>query len=265
MFCPRKIEIEKTNLSRSRIYFFAFFAVLAANIFSFAFEDIHIREYNGNLKTVNLNGGFSIGNVSGNCEVSANGGTVKIGIIAGDLTAITSAGDIEIEEVNGDIVAVTRAGNIFINKAHKHVYAETVLGEIVINSADSVDAKNIVGGDVKLLDISSFAKVSAAGNIVLMIRDESPGSDLCELKNTNGDTTVYLPETFGAKIEIKIPILRDSTEETHIRSDFYFSDINQWHEEGKYLNITTVINKGGPRIKFIINKGNIYLKALKSR
>jgi len=227
-------------------------------------DDIHIESYMGDLKMTNPNGGFLIGNVSGRCELIANGGPLKIGVVTGDLIATTSAGDIEITEVKGNVEVITRAGNILIKKANKHVYAETVLGEIVIHSAKSVEAKNIVGGDVKLYYISGYSNVATSGNILLVVSEKISVFNVCDLKSTEGDITIYLPENFGADIEIKTPISRDPTKETRIESDFYFSVLNQRYEDGQFLNITTHINEGGRKIKLFINKGDVYLKALKS-
>ena len=233
-------------------------------VFPLAGDDIQIENYKGNLKMTNPNGGFSIGNVSGRCELIANGGPLKIDLVTGDLIATTSAGDIEITEVKGNVEVITRAGNILIKKAHKHVYAETVLGEIVIHSAKSVEAKNIVGGDVKLYYISGYSNVATSGNILLVVSEKISGFNVCDLRSTEGDITIYLPENFGADIEIKTPISRDPTKETRIESDFYFSVLNQRYEDGQFLNISTHINEGGRKIKLFINKGDIYLKALKS-
>jgi DUF4097 and DUF4098 domain-containing protein YvlB len=233
--------------------------------FALAADDIQIDNYRGNLKITNPNGGFFIGNISGKCELRANGGPLKIGIVTGDLSATTSAGDIEIIEAKGNVNVVTRAGNILIKKAFKHVYAETVLGEINIHYAKSVEVKNIVGGDVKLYYISGCSNVTTSGNILLVVSEKISGFNVCDLRSIEGDITIYLPKNFGADIEIRTPISRDDpAKETRIESDFNFSVLNQRYEDAQFLNITTRINGGGRKIKLFINKGNIYLKALKS-
>ena len=240
---------------------FIFFATLSMRV-PLIGDDIQIENYKGNLKMTNPNGGFLIGNVSGRCELIANGGPLKIGVVTADIIATTSAGDVEITEAKGNVEVITRAGNILIEKAHKHVYAETVLGEIDIHYAKSVEVKNIVGGDVKLYYISGYSNVSTSGNIFLVVSEKISGFNVCDLATTEGDITIYLPENFGADIEIKTPISRDPTKETRIESDFNFSVLNQRYEDGKFLNITTHINEGGRKIKLYINKGDIYLKAL---
>jgi len=228
-------------------------------------DDIQIENYKGNMKMENPSGGFLIGNVSGRCELIANGGPIKIGVVAGDLIVTTSAGGIEITEAKGNAELITRAGNILIKKAYKHVYAETVLGEIEIHSAKSVEVRNVVGGDVKLYYISGYSNVATSGNILLVVSNKISGFNVCDLQSTEGDITIYLPKNFSADIEIKTPISKDPTKETRIESDFNFSVLNQRYEDGQFLNITTSINGGGRKMEIFIKKGDIYLKALKSK
>ena len=251
-----------SGLATLTISLFIFSTLLSVGAFS-TNDDIQIDQYKGDLKMTNPNGGFLVGNVSGRCELRANGGPLKIGVISGDLIATTSAGDIEIVEAQGNVEAITRAGNILIEKALQHVYAETVLGEIVIHSAKSVEAKNIVGGDVKLYYISGYSKVATSGNILLVVSEKISGINVCDLGSTEGDITIYLPENFGADIEIRTPISRDPTKETRIESDFNLSVLNQSYEDGQFLNMTTQINEGGRKVKLFIDKGDIYIKALK--
>lgn len=244
---------------------FIIFVILPGGI-SFDSDDIRIQSHQGNLEMNNNLGGFLVNNVFGNCNVIANAGPIKLGFVSGNTIATTSAGDIEIGEAKGNIKAITRSGNIIIKKAHNHVYAETTFGEVVIHSAESAEVRNISGGDVKLLDISGSSTVVAKGNILLVINNVNhkfPLSKLCNLSSTDGDITVYLPENFGANLEIRTPITKNPWRETRIESNFSFINLKQRYEEGDILKITTQINDGKANINLFIEKGDIYLKAIK--
>ena len=222
-------------------------------------EDIRIKNYNGFLNVKNPNGGYVIDNISGSAELKATG-SIVIGKIDGDLMASTPIGDIEIGEAMGNVRINSQAGNVSINKAQKHVFVEAGLGEVVIQSAKSVQVNNILGGDVKLLDILGYSNVSTNGNILLIVNDQFNGLNLCDLSTTEGDITIYIPRGLGVNIEIKTPFSPNTEKETRIKSDFAFDTLNQKYEKGYYFVITTKINNGGSKMNLQVNKGDIYLK-----
>jgi preprotein translocase subunit SecG len=254
----------KKVLTFNLLIFSAMLLMSAASVFpKEEGSDIVIRSFKGTLRKMNLNGGFIINYVSENAELKANG-TIKIGRVEGNLSAITSVGDIQINEVSGNITAITQAGNISIEKAHQHVYAQAELGEIIIQSANSVEIQNIFGGDVKLFNISGWSKVITKGNILLVLNKQISSLELCNLSSIEGDITLYLPENLAADIEIRTPLSEDPKRETHIKSDFSFIEFKQRCEQGRILNLSTSINNGGGKINIYIEKGNVYIKAIKS-
>lgn len=228
-------------------------------------DDVVMKTHPGDLNRSNESGGFIIESVGGKCRLMASGGPIKLGLVKGDLNAFTTAGDIRIMDAGGNVHAVTKAGNILIDKARGHVYAETLAGEINIHFARSVEVNNIHGGDVKLFNVSGFSKAAARGNVLLVIDKKSSLPALCDLSSLEGDVTVYMPEDIDADIEVRTPITQQPTRESKINSDFSFIDFQQvLTDEGKTLRLTTRINKGGARISLYIEKGDIYLKALKA-
>lgn len=257
-----KKKFRERKIFRACFYFVIIFTLTSYGVFPEA-EDIYIKNHDGNLKMQNPKGGFLIDSVDGNCDVTTYAGPIKIGFASGDVVAITSLGDIEISEAKGNVKAISGGGNIRIKRAFGDVYAETVLGEITIDFAKSVEAKTILGGDIKIYDILEYAEVNTNSNILLVVNKETSGSYLCDLKSMVGDITLYLPKKMGANLEIKIPLSKDSSKENRIESDFPFSVLHQKHQDGQNLMISTSINKGGKKVKLFINKGDIYLKAIK--
>ena len=209
----------------------------------------------------NTNGGFFIGKIYGNCEVSSAGGPLNFDLITGSLKATTQGGNIDVGEVKGAVSVKTTSGNIQIRAPHKHVFAETELGEITIKSAKSVEARNIIGGDIKILGLSGYANINSRGNILLIVQENFSGPKLCDLISWEGDITISFAEDFGADIEIRTPITMDLWRETRIESEFTFSDFKQRYqqvEEDQILVISTRINHGGVKINLFVDKGDIF-------
>jgi hypothetical protein len=229
-----------------------------------ASDDIRIKNRPGPINITNPNGGYIIDTVSGDAELKANG-SIRIGRIEGNLRAITPIGDINIGEVKGNLTAITKAGNVNINKAHKHVFVESGLGEVVINSAKSVHVNNLFGGDVKVLDVSGYSKVMTRGNIFLVLNKGNSQAELCDLASTAGDITLHIAKNLGADIEIRIPLSEDPNRETRIESDFAFLKFKQRCQEKRILILTTSINNGGGKIKLFIERGNIYIRSLRTK
>lgn len=225
-------------------------------------DDIRIKNHTGPINITNPNGGYIVDFISGNAEFIANG-SIRIGRIEGSLTAMTPIGDIDIGEVKGNITAITKAGNINIKKAHKHVFIESGLGEVVINSAMSVQVNSLFGGDVKVLDVSEYSKVMTRGSILQVLNKGNSQAELCDLTSYAGDITLHIPEDLGADIEIRIPLSEDPNREARIESDFAFLKFKQRCQEKRILILTTSINNGGGKIKLFIEKGNIYIRALR--
>ena len=223
-------------------------------------DDIRIKNCTGPINKTNPDGGYIIDSISGNAELKASG-SIRIGRVEGSLAAITPIGDIDIGEVKGNLKAITKAGNVNINKAYKHVFVESALGEVVINSAKSVHVNNLFGGDVKVLDVSGYSKVMTRGNILIVLNKGNSQAELCDLASTAGDITLYIPENLGADIEIKIPLSEDPNREARIESDFAFLKFKQRCQEKRILILTTSINNGGGKIKFFIERGNIYIRS----
>ena len=224
-------------------------------------ENIVIHNHKGNLRKINLEGGFIVEKLSGNADLKANG-TIRIGQVDGNLVATTSAGDIEIRNVGGNVTAITQAGNINIEKAKRHVYAQAELGEIILHGADSAEIQNIFGGDVKIFNVTGRSQVTTKGNILLVVPESNTTKEICNLSSTEGDITIYLPEGTAADIEIRTPLSEDSKHESRIESDFSFSQFRQKCETGNLLTMSTKINKGGRKILLYIEKGNVYFKIL---
>ena len=243
--------------------------LMGSLIFPFAIlkraDDIFIKFHTGDLNMTNPQGGFIIENVLGNCTVTSAGGSLHFGRIQGYLKGTTRAGDIIVKEVFGEAYVSTHAGNIQIDKSHDHVFAQTNLGEIIIQSAKSAEVKSINGGDAKIMNVSGYSKVAARGNILLITKNEFSGDTLCDLSTTNGDITIYLPEDFGADIEINPPITMDVWRETRIESDFSFIDFRHKYEKNQILKISTSINGGGVKINLYVEKGNVSLLKIRGR
>jgi len=225
------------------------------------FEDITIKSHKGRIAMANLKGGFRIGEVQGSADLNA-AGSVRIERIDGPLKVTASIGDIEVGEASGDVRASAGSGNISIEKAARDVFLQAELGEIIVGSARSVEILNAQGGDVKLLDVHSHAKVVTKGNISLVWNGGRPGTELCSLASREGDITVYVPATLGADIEISVPLSEDSKRESHFESDFSFTRFDQRCLANRTLILTSQINGGGAKIRLEIEKGNVYLRAV---
>ncbi len=223
-------------------------------------KDITIKSYKGFMREENRGGGFSIDDIFGSAELKA-AGPVKIKRIEGDLKLTTRIGDIEIGEAKGQVAATAESGNININKAYKHVSLSAEMGEVIVHSAKSAEVKNILGGDVKLLGIEEYSKVSTRGNILCIINSNPPPSDLCTLNSKEGDVTLYLPKKTGADIEIWVPLSKEPQREIHFESDFAFTKFDQRYQADRFLILTAQINGGGSKIHIDIEKGNIYLRS----
>lgn len=225
-------------------------------------EDIRIDSFKGNLKKVNPLGGFIIGKVEGNCDLTSRGGPISIDSVTKDLVAVTSAGRIDINDIQADARLVTGGGNIHVQRARGHLYAETNLGEIIIESAKIVAAKTITGGDIKINDLQEYAEVTTTGNIFVVMKKDPRKSTICSLKSLEGDVTLYLPKDFAASLELRIPLGQNPSKGNRIKSDFIFGELKQKHEEiEKVLCVSTTFNGGGGKIKIYINKGNLFIKA----
>ena len=226
-----------------------------------AFEDIIIKDHKGRIEMSNPRGGFRIESVYGGADLKAVG-SVNIRRIDGNLRVSTPIGDIEIGEARAEVKAVTGSGNIRIDKSLKHVSLQAELGEIIVGSAPSVEISNVLGGDVKLLDVWNHAKVSTRGNILLVMNANVKRSEICSLASTEGDITLYVSETLGADIEIRVPLSEDPKRESHFESDFAFTKFDQKCLADRILVLTSQINGGGAKIRLKIEKGNVYLRAI---
>ena len=72
---------------------------------------------------------------------------------------------------------------------------------------------------------------------------------MCSLSSTEGDITIYVPETLGADIEIQIPLADDPNREARIESDIKFSQFQQRCLQKEILILSTQINGGGGKIQ----------------
>jgi len=223
-------------------------------------KDITIKSYKGFMKEENRSGGFLIEDIFGPADLKA-AGPVKIKRIEGDLKLTTRIGDIEIGEAKGQVAATAESGNININKAHKHVSLSAEMGEVIVQSAKSVDVKNILGGDVKLLGIEEYSTVATRGNILCVINTNTPPTNLCTLSSKEGDVTLYLPKRIGADIEIWVPLSKEPQREIHFESDFPFTKFDQRYQADLFLILSAQINGGGSKIHIDIERGNIYLRS----
>lgn len=227
-------------------------------------DDTVIKTHVGNLKLANPSGGITVENVTGDCDISSGGGALLIGTVTGNVKALTTAGEIRIDSSAGSIRASTGAGNISISRAQKHVDVSTSLGEIVIEHCGSVTARTLQGGDVKLLNVSGETDVIARGNITVMINNKIPETAVCRLQTDIGNIILYLPEDFGANLEIKTPFTMDPNRETRIESDFSYRNFKQKVDKsGDFFTISTTINTGGKVIRIFVNKGNVFIKKIK--
>lgn len=227
-------------------------------------DDLVIQNHKGNLSRHNSNGGFLLERIEGDCYVSSSGGSIKAASISGDLTVVTERGDIEISDVKGRVRAITKGGNIIIRNCHNGIYSETLMGEITIQSASAVEAKNVLGSDIKLLDLSGNAEISVQGNILIVMNDEFLESKLFDLTTGKGDITFYIPENFNADLEIKVPLALNLEEKTLIKSEFLLAAIREEYiDQNRFVKIRTKINKGGKLIQISSNSRNIYLKKRK--
>jgi DUF4097 and DUF4098 domain-containing protein YvlB len=254
-----KLEGRQRFRPKRKIFFFLYFFFICLFLMA---DDIRIDSYRGNLKKVNALGGFIIGKVEGSCDLTSRGGPISIDTVTKDLTAVTSAGRIEINDIQADARIVTGGGNIHVQKARGRLYAETYLGEIIIDSARKVEAKTITGGDIKIQDLQEYADITTTGNILVVMKTDPKKTVLCDLKSLEGDVTLYLPKDFAASLELRIPLGQNPAKENRIKSDFNFGELKQRREEiEKVLCISTTFNGGGGKIKILINKGNLFIKA----
>jgi len=227
-------------------------------------EDIMIRTHTGNMKLANPSGGITVESVSGDCDVSSGGGALVIGTVTGSLKALTKAGEIRIGSVTGGILASTRAGNISISRAQQHAEVSTDLGEIVIEHGESVTARTIQGGDVKLLDAGGETDIVAKGNITMVVNRKLPEGAGCRLQTDVGNIILYLPDDFAADFEISTPYTMDPDRETRIESDFTYKNFKQKVDKsGDSFTISTTINGGGSRFRLYVNKGNVFINKIK--
>ncbi len=224
--------------------------------------DLVLEAITGNLVKTNAKGGFVVGHVSGNADLSANG-TIRVFRVDGYLSAATNAGDIEIQEVRGPVSARTQAGNINIETALGTVFAQAEMGEIRIRSARTVEIQNIFGGDVKISSVSGISKVITKGNILLVADEAGSGPEICNLATAEGDITLFLPESFSADLVIHTPFSSDPKRESQIESEFKFGNLKQTCEAGNIITLAAKINQGGARINLYIEKGDIFIKRLK--
>jgi hypothetical protein len=224
-------------------------------------DDIVIQNHKGDLKRRNPSGGFVLDRIDGDCDVSSSGGSIRATAVTGNMTAFTERGDIEINDVRGKVNAISKGGNVNIKNVRGGIYAETLMGEITVQSAKRVEAVNILGGDIKIIDVAGYSNVKSNGNILLIIADIFSESRVCDLSSTDGDIVICMPGNAAADIEIRMPIAKETNKETRIESDYSLKKFDQkLIEEGKTLLITTTINGGGKKIGLNINKGNIYFR-----
>jgi hypothetical protein len=226
-------------------------------------ENIVIQNHIGQITKDNPKGGFVVDKVTGNVELRANG-SITIGLVEGNINAVTTAGDVKVEDVQGTVTAVTQVGNITIQIALKHVFAQVEIGEIIVHSAPTVEVRNIFGGDVKILGVTKWAKVVTKGNIVAVLNVVPNSSEICNLSSTEGDITLYLPDNLGADIEIRMPLSGDPKRETRVVSAFTLKKFMQKCDIDSILTLSTTINNGGDKINLYIEKGNVFIKKIKT-
>ncbi len=256
------MKVKREALYRASLSLLLFSAFLfGRDVALLKADDLLIQNHKGDLTKRNSSGGFLLEKIDGDCDLSSSGGSIKVTSVKGDLTAVTERGDIEISDVGGKVRAITKGGNVTIKNVHDRVYAETFMGEITVQSATRVEAVNIQGGDIKIIDVAGYSNVKTTGNILLVITKNISESRVCDLSSTDGDIIIYMPRKAAADIEIRMPIAKDTNNETRIESDFSLKKFDQkLIEEGKMLMITTVINGGGKKICLSINKGNVYFR-----
>ncbi len=136
-------------------------------------------------------------------------------------------------------VKVPRKIDLNIHTTNGDVEVKDISGRLRLESTNG----SIVGRDIQ-----GLTKCRTTNGSIKVSFDEVSGEDEMNFKTTNGSIKLYLPESYGAKAELK-------TTNGHIDSDFSMSG-SSYKSKKKFSGI---INDGGHDLYCKTTNGNISL------
>ena len=228
--------------------------------------DIRLRDVKGNLDANTQGGEIRIGKISGkSARVNTMGGDISITSIGSNANVKTYGGEIRIGDISGSADVTTYGGDIDLGNIGGSVKMETYGGNLSLKSANGDVEASTYGGDIELRNVKGSVRAKTnAGNILAELFPS--GKNRSVLKTSNGEVTIYLPETAKADIEASIRVRgwwREMKDEFQIKSDFPGS-ANKYDDNQKEIISNYSINGGGEKIIISTFNSNIKIKKMRS-
>lgn len=197
------------------------------------------------------------------CYLKSSDGDVYLRGLSGDQMCKTSDGDIDVTFVKGDVKAATSDGDIFVKEivgytelktSDGSIKAQKVLGDLdMVTSDGSVDAFNVKGNIYVHTSDGNITFDGLKGSLKAQTSDgHIDGSiselyDLLDLKTTDGDIDVVIPEGLGLDLTL--------------RGERIYTDLGNYRRSSKDRNIKDVVNGGGIEVSLRTTDGKISLSS----
>lgn len=203
----------------------------------------------GNIVAVEVNeanvrtgaGEIIVGRALGHLEARTLGGPINIGETFASLRAETDAGDIMVNSANGGGYAKTGGGNIRIRRAGGALRLVSGGGDITVEEAAHDVTAHTKSGDVSVNVL--------AGTETLTL----------DLQTTGGNVIVTIPP--GLKANVDATVVTSDTSIHSIDSTVGgLGIVRDMVGDRTRIRATGSLNGGGPRLKIVVEEGNIQLR-----
>ena len=226
--------------------------------------NVSVGDINGEVDLSSAGGEMKAGSITGKTSISTAGGSISVGSVSSSADISTAGGNIQVGDIGGKVEVSTAGGNIKVGKVTGSAEISTAGGNIKLESATGEVEVSTAAGNVNLKNIKGSVDANtAAGNIYAELYPET--NKKSELNTAVGNITLKVPENAKATIKatFTVPVWSgDDSDLENIKSDFEPATIDRKGVH-KQIEVTYVLNGGGPTIELNVAMGQIEIRKLK--
>ena len=123
---------------------------------------------------------------------------------SGDLEARSIDGPMHVEGINGRIVVSTVDGDLTVRRCTGNIEARSVDGRLLLEDSGETVKARTVDGNITITGLLKNLEVSTTdGDLDITIEDGSRIEAEWEIRSTDGDIVLRMPEGFSADLDIQ--------------------------------------------------------------